>query len=588
MRATHIAPILPLIAGSALAQPFELRTLIVEGDSLPDGARFEAAAASTLQLADDGSVAMIANLVGGTQVILSDRSGVMQTTARVGQPVEGTDGVFDAFFTLLYAGDRSILFRAGLAGDLIDCNNNGFAENDHALFIDDGDGPRLLLREDDDLPGAEPFRAALIGNLTTSPFTGVFGTHVTTRTGECPNFSENNTIYMIDRGSGLGPFVIPGDPAPLDDTTFGSTAQSLRFNAVDTEEILFAAELAGDGFFEGNDLTLIRDIAGDRTVVLRENEPVPGRPDLTIGPLFRSASLRSDIFTWTADTRRPDGSFASVDALMRLDREENLATLALEGDPAPGIAGATIDFIGLQNFSFFPSTHTIGGADDGATAVRIVISGQGVTPENNEVLYHVDANNNFAIVAREGDHAPGYPQGVTFSIVETFSHRALEKPWMDRAGDVLFVASLRGDGLGGDFDQPRALYFYDAGPESLSKIIGPRDTLDLGGGDVREIESVEILGSTARQSPNFAPLNDAGSLIFAVTLEGGAQAVLLAQRTDACPADLDGDSDADADDFFAYLDLFAADDPVADLDSDGDTDADDFFTYLDLFAQGCD
>ncbi|MCB9844965.1 MAG: hypothetical protein H6811_03115 [Phycisphaeraceae bacterium] len=54
-----------------------------------------------------------------------------------------------------------------------------------------------------------------------------------------------------------------------------------------------------------------------------------------------------------------------------------------------------------------------------------------------------------------------------------------------------------------------------------------------------------------------------------------------------CAADLDGDGDADGDDFFIYLDLFAAGDPDADLDGDGDRDADDFFAYLDLFALGC-
>ncbi|MCB9844969.1 MAG: PQQ-binding-like beta-propeller repeat protein [Phycisphaeraceae bacterium] len=54
-----------------------------------------------------------------------------------------------------------------------------------------------------------------------------------------------------------------------------------------------------------------------------------------------------------------------------------------------------------------------------------------------------------------------------------------------------------------------------------------------------------------------------------------------------CRADIDGDGDADGDDFFTYLDLFAAGDPDADLDGDGDRDADDFFAYLDLFAQGC-
>ncbi len=55
-----------------------------------------------------------------------------------------------------------------------------------------------------------------------------------------------------------------------------------------------------------------------------------------------------------------------------------------------------------------------------------------------------------------------------------------------------------------------------------------------------------------------------------------------------CPADLDGDDDTDADDFFAYLDAFANGNlAVCDIDNDGDCDADDFFGYLDLFAQGC-
>ncbi|MCB9846060.1 MAG: hypothetical protein H6811_08755 [Phycisphaeraceae bacterium] len=56
---------------------------------------------------------------------------------------------------------------------------------------------------------------------------------------------------------------------------------------------------------------------------------------------------------------------------------------------------------------------------------------------------------------------------------------------------------------------------------------------------------------------------------------------------EVCTADTDGDHDADSDDFFAFLDLFAAGDARADLDGDGDRDADDFFRYLDAFALGC-
>ncbi len=67
-----------------------------------------------------------------------------------------------------------------------------------------------------------------------------------------------------------------------------------------------------------------------------------------------------------------------------------------------------------------------------------------------------------------------------------------------------------------------------------------------------------------------------------------------------CRADLTGssnpndpsfgmpDCDADADDFFAYLDLFAARDLLADINADATIDSDDFVGYLDLFVRGCD
>ena len=54
-----------------------------------------------------------------------------------------------------------------------------------------------------------------------------------------------------------------------------------------------------------------------------------------------------------------------------------------------------------------------------------------------------------------------------------------------------------------------------------------------------------------------------------------------------CAADIDGDGDIDAEDFFGFLDLFASGDGRADIDGDGDLDAGDFFAYLDLFSAGC-
>lgn len=64
-------------------------------------------------------------------------------------------------------------------------------------------------------------------------------------------------------------------------------------------------------------------------------------------------------------------------------------------------------------------------------------------------------------------------------------------------------------------------------------------------------------------------------------------ATLEVDTGSCCPADTNGDGILDADDFFAYLDLFASGDPAADLTGNGAVDSVDFFTYLDLFTQGC-
>ncbi len=75
--------------------------------------------------------------------------------------------------------------------------------------------------------------------------------------------------------------------------------------------------------------------------------------------------------------------------------------------------------------------------------------------------------------------------------------------------------------------------------------------------------------------------------MHANTFGNGGDVVVIGTDAD-CAADLDGDNDTDADDFFAYLDAFASGDfGVCDIDGDEDCDADDFFGYLDLFAQGC-
>ncbi|MCC5787921.1 MAG: dockerin type I repeat-containing protein [Phycisphaerales bacterium] len=64
-------------------------------------------------------------------------------------------------------------------------------------------------------------------------------------------------------------------------------------------------------------------------------------------------------------------------------------------------------------------------------------------------------------------------------------------------------------------------------------------------------------------------------------------ALAIAPGGPVCIPDLNGDGVVDADDFFLFLQLFAAGDLRADMNNDGVIDADDFFLFLNLFAQGC-
>lgn len=57
--------------------------------------------------------------------------------------------------------------------------------------------------------------------------------------------------------------------------------------------------------------------------------------------------------------------------------------------------------------------------------------------------------------------------------------------------------------------------------------------------------------------------------------------------TEPCIADWLGNGEVDINDFFAFLDDFAAGDPRADLTGSGEVDINDFFLYLQEFEAGC-
>ncbi|TVS08208.1 MAG: hypothetical protein EA423_02025 [Phycisphaerales bacterium] len=86
-------------------------------------------------------------------------------------------------------------------------------------------------------------------------------------------------------------------------------------------------------------------------------------------------------------------------------------------------------------------------------------------------------------------------------------------------------------------------------------------------------------------------LDSCGTFVWTVDAENPSGTTGAQQGSESfvipSPADLTGDGIVDADDFFLFLQLFAAGDPRADFNNDGVIDADDFFAFLTAFAAGC-
>ena len=89
----------------------------------------------------------------------------------------------------------------------------------------------------------------------------------------------------------------------------------------------------------------------------------------------------------------------------------------VEGEPAPLFPGATIALIEPFDPPLTSNEHTIGGAEDESTAFRATIAG--LPAEVDELIYYVDHDGGFSIVAQEGDTPPGYASDFAFEVVDT-------------------------------------------------------------------------------------------------------------------------------------------------------------------------
>ena len=359
----------------------------------------------------------------------------------------------------------------------------------------------------------------------------------------------NSQAVYSGSGSSLGLVARRGDVAPGTTATFDEFSSDPRLNA--NGETAFVAALRGTGADFSNNQAVFAETGGGLGLVARKGDPAPGTT--TTFNSFQTPRLNAN--GQTAFVGFLNSSRANSQAIFS-GSGGNLGLVARTGNPAPGTT-ATFGSFGLGN----PSLNA-----NGQTAFRALLTGSGVTSENNEGIFAETASG-LRLVARTGDPVPGMTgsfsrlgnpslnadgetafranltgPGVTSEnnegiFAETASGLRLVartgeaapgtdavfasfgEPSVNASGQTAFDAFLTGTGVTGANNWG---IFAETG-DGLRLVVREGDLFDVGGGDFRTIGALSFAGA----------FNDAGGIAFFARFTDGTSGIFTAALSDS-------------------------------------------------------
>ena len=284
---------------------------------------------------------------------------------------------------------------------------------------------------------------------------------------------------------------LDGDPAPGADA--GSTFFTFNDVGAIASGTAFRAFLRTSGFGDCDE-GLWAGPASGVALVACEGFPAPdtevGTVFVTPGGGFPGTSVANDVGQVAFPSRlRGIGVGFFDDEGIWLGSPGNVRLLAREGDQAPGTPSG-VEFIGLNS-------AVVRLNDAGQVAFGGSLIGPGVSSANDRGIWLGSLSGNLALVAREGDPAPGTAPGVVFSEILNLGV-SREGAVVNDAGEVVLLAVVSGPGV--TFANNRGIW------------IGAPGNLRLA---VRSGDQVPGLPPGSTFVGPFAPtLNDLGEIAF--------------------------------------------------------------------------
>ena len=238
----------------------------------------------------------------------------------------------------------------------------------------------------------------------------------------------------------------------------------------------FKATVTGAGTTAASDTMVVSSATVGQTILGREGD-YPFNSGLPFGGLVH-ADLSNAVVTsggfggvvWIGNLAGSAVNSSNDSVLWQFR-----TPIAREGSQAPGLPAGVV-----YNSFERPYVVSANSTDIGFTGT---ITGPGVTAANDKVLFSKHASNPFQLFAREGSQVPGIDPGITYA---DFDHVYFGTDGVNNL--ITMLAQLQGPGVDAtnDFAMLQTL-----GDGSLAVIAREGFPLDLGGGDLRTVASLE-------------------------------------------------------------------------------------------------
>jgi|GEM_PF-1248791 len=513
------------LSSSAILAAPPLTVIAVTNEQAPglvQGVMFEAFNSPVIN--EDGEVAFAAEYVlnfGGVSAandgaLWSDRGGVLMQEAREGQQAPGLPNMV-TFSTFSFP---PILNRSGALAIEVNVKGPGITpDNNEAIFSDAiGNSLGLVATEGAQAPGVGA--GITHSGITNVHFNGagrvMFSGQVK---GSGVDFSNSAAVWSGFNAPGSYSLVVrENNQAPhLPAGVLLATTSTIQPVLGGDDLCAFRFALSGTGVMTDSDNCIFSGPISSLAAT-REGTAAPGVAGAMLGNYLTPAINIDGAIAFISFLSGLGIDATNDQALYSSGQTGNLELIARDGDPSP-VANTIFDALQSPIVS-----------DDGTTSFIARLAGADVGAENDDVIC-ADHGGTLAVVAREGDAAPGLPDGVVFGdAAGTFSNLAA-----NARGQLLFQAKLAGAGV--DMTNEESLWQFDP-ILGLQLLMRTGDLIEVADGDERVVTNFIFNSATGGSDGKARSLNDVGQVVLRLIFDDASEAIV---RTN----DTDGDGTAD-------------------------------------------